>query len=165
MSDYNDEHNDHAGQIPAAPTSGLAALRQQRQKIQQALHLDLRVPRYEEPVFVRYSAPTRAQLTKVQDRVSKSRDGELLGEALLLAECCVGVFQKDANGEPIGTPEEWPKFDKDLAAYLGEPDLSRAADIVRALFFTDGDIISTAATINRWAGYAAEQAVEEFEGN
>ncbi|WP_156759561.1 hypothetical protein [Microbacterium karelineae] len=160
------EHDDiHVGETPAAPTSGLAALRTQRAKIKQKLHLDLLVPRYDEPVYVRYMPPTKAQINRVSDRATKSRDKDALAEAMLLAECCLGVFQKDDDGKPIGDPDDWPKFDKDLAEYLGEPSLDRAADVVRALFFTDGDIIAQAAALTSWAGYAEAQAVEDYEGN
>ncbi|WP_221585553.1 hypothetical protein [Microbacterium sp. G2-8] len=164
MSDF-EQYDAHAGETPAAPTSGLAALRTQRAEIKKKLHLDLQVPRYEEPVYVRYSPPTKAQINRINDRASKSRDKGAFGEAMLLADCCIGVFQKDADGKPIGGEEDWPKFDKDLAAYLGEPELERAADVVRALFFTDGDIISQLAALTNWAGFAEAQAVEEYEGN
>ncbi|WOF23843.1 hypothetical protein N8K70_03945 [Microbacterium betulae] len=164
MSDFA-TFDAHEGETPAAPTSGLASLRKQREQIKASLHLDLLVPRYDEPVYVRYTAPTKAQINRINDRAKKSRDKDALAEAALLAECAVGVFQKDDAGKPIGQPEQWPKFDKDLAEYLGEPKLERAVDVVRALFFTDGDIIAQAAALGRWAGFAEEQAVEEYEGN
>jgi hypothetical protein len=166
---YNDDFDaeQHSGQVDAAPSSPLAGLRAQRQEIREKLHLDLRVPRYEDDVFVRYSPPTQAQIKRHTERAKKTRGGDTgaFVETLVLAECCQGVFQKNASGEPIGSPEEWPKFDADLAEYLGAPEAKRAVDVVKALYFTDGDIISTAAGLMKWAGFADEQVAEEYEGN
>lgn len=159
------EINEYSGEQPAAPSSGLAGLRAQREQIKKALHLDLQVPRYTDPVFVRYSAPSKSLIRHINDRAEKSRDKNVLAEAMLLAECCVGVFQKDSNGDPIGDPEEWPKFDAALAEYLGEPNLTRATDVVRALYLTDGDVLGHSADLSRWAGFAGAEAAEEYEGN
>lgn len=170
MSDFTDDVQDqdeHGGQLPAAPTSGLAKLRAERDKIKDELHLDLRVPRYEVPLFVRYTPVQASTAKRLADRAKKSNDSEamVIGNAQLLAEHCVGVFEKDANGDPIGDPEDWPKFDGTLAAYLGDENTKRAADVVRLLFLTDGDIIATAQRLSEWSGYAGDQITESYEGN
>lgn len=172
MSDFDGDQFDgdlapNEGERPAAPTSGLAGLRAQREKIKQDLHLDLRVPRYETLVYVRYSPVSAALAKRLSERAKKSNDADAAvnANAALLAESCLGVFEKDAHGEPIGDPEEWPKFDEHLAAYLGSPDVRRAADVVRLLFLTDGDVIATATRVTEWSGFAGGQVAEEYEGN
>jgi len=169
MSDFEpdvQDHNEHEGQLPAAPTSGLARLRAEREKIKEELFLDLRVPRYEVPLFVRYSPVQQSTAKRVHDRAKKSNDSEasVIANAQLLAEHCVGVFEMDPQGDPIGDPEDWPKFDRTLAEYLGA-DTNRAADVVRLLFLTDGDIMATVQRLMEWSGFAGDQITEEYEGN
>lgn len=164
--DYTPEES-HEGQLPAAPSSGLAGLRAQREKIVEKLYLDHRVPRYETPVYVRLSPADGAVLARLNNNARKSKDpaAAVKANAQLLAQCCVGVFEKDADGNPVGSPEDWPKFDEDLAGYLGHPELKRAADVVQKLFLTDGDIAAAVNALTTWSGYVAPEADEEYEGN
>jgi len=160
--------DEHEGEVSAAPASGLAALRAQRAKIKESLHLDLKVPRYEDPaVYVRYRPMNAGQMKRILEKAKSSKhpDAVALANATILAECTVGVFELDAKGKPIGEPDQWLQFGPELAEYLGEPELKRAADVVRSLFFTDGDIIATAGRLTEWSGFAKAEAVEEYEGN
>ncbi|MGX9348159.1 hypothetical protein [Microbacterium sp. KNMS] len=166
MSDFNTHDDRHEGEVPAAPSSPLAGLRAERERIEAELHLDLRVPRWEIPVYVRYRSPEQDEIKRINSNAEKAKDKDgQFAEAILLAQCCLGVFQRDENGKPIGEPGDWPKFDGDLAEMLGKPGLERSVAVVRALFFTDGDIMAQAATLTRWAGFAEAQAIEEYEGN
>lgn len=164
---FGKEDNGHEGETPAAPTSGLAALRGERKKIEAGLHLDLRVPRYETPLYVRYKPMSSAQMSRISERTRKSNapDAIARGNAQILAECAVGVFELDGKGKPVGTPEEWVTIGPDLAEQLGQPELKTASDVIRALFFTDGDITSTVNRVTEWSGYANAEGVEEYSGN
>lgn len=157
----------HEGETPAAPTSGLAALRAERKKVEDGLHIDLRVPRYAIPVYVRYKPLSSDQMARVRDRAQKSTapDAIARANAQLLAECALGVYERDADGNPVGTPDEWVKVGPALAEYLGQPELKTATAVIRALFFTDGDITSTVNRLTEWSGFAGHDAIEEYSGN
>ena len=145
------DHPDHPGALAAAPRSILAGIRAQRDAIKAKLFTDFSIPKYEN-LHVRYKAPTKADLAE-------------LHEALILAKCCLGIFSRDENGKPLGDPADWPKFDHELAEALGLPEDTRAVEVVRALFATEGDVMAQSAALIRWAGFAEEQALEEHEGN
>lgn len=161
------EYGAHAGEIAAAPSSPLAGLRAQRDAIKAKLFLDLRVPRYEIPVYVRFRPPEQSELNMISKLADKSKNPAAIldANAQVLANCCLGVFELDADGNPNGDPDEWPDFGPELADYLGKPELKRGADVAKTLYLTDGDLISTALRLAEWAGFATDRAAEEYEGN
>lgn len=164
VTDTTTDHPDHPGALAAAPRSILAGIRAQRDAIKAELFTDFSIPKYEN-LHVRYKAPTKADLAEVRSRAEKAKDLGELHEALILAKCCVGIFSRDENGKPLGDPADWPKFDHELAEALGLPENTRAVEVVRALFATEGDVMAQSAALIRWAGFAEEQALEEHEGN
>jgi len=152
---------------PAAHGSALMSLRARRQAGEAKLFTDLAVPRYDPPVFVRFRPIPQARLSSLlkKQRNDKSPEAGLLSNLAVLAECVEGVFVHDDNGEPIAPDggSEWPKFDDDLAAMLGV-DGGRAADVIRALYFTDGDVAATADRIIEWSGYSEKNVSEATQG-
>lgn len=156
-----------AGLTPAAPDSPLAGLRASRDKARQKLTTDLRVPRLEPEVYVRYKPIPLGRINAVNTALGKSKatDKEVSANAAILADVCVGVFTVDEDGEPVGDPSEWPRFDQDLAEILGVPKLNRGSAIVRELYLTDGDIVATVRKLSEWSGFAHDQLEREAEGN
>ena len=165
MAFENDDYTtDEPALAPSKPAgSPFAALRAEREAASKEVVIDLRVPRYATPVFVRYRAPEKARITAITDAAQKKRDKSVTPEAVLLAEYCVGVFEKDSDGNPIGDPADWPRFDERLAEYLGvDSETKSAADVVRKLFTTEGDIIKHATELISWAGFNAGDVDELY---
>ena len=173
----SDEYTDEtaAGQVTAAPGSPLASLRDRRSKARNDLFLDLPVPRYDPPIFVRFKPLEQTKIAAGQKEIDvrkKDRDVLLRVNAGFIATACLGVFEV-VDGEKVSVdpdtrstdPEDWPKFGPELAALLGEEDTDRAVEVVQALYLTDGDILATAAEIAAWSGYSGEQLDQDFEGN
>lgn len=158
------------GQLDAAPTSRLTSLRQRRQNAVKELHTDLEVPRLDPPVYVRFRPVTQAETENVNKRFAKSKDKDktVLINAVLLAQACKGVYEI-IDGEEVSVDQDdrhgdWPKFDDHLAGLLGLKDAASAADVVRGLYLTDPDVISTAVKLAEWSGFNLE-AIEERQGN
>jgi hypothetical protein len=157
------------GRRPAAAGSVLSSLRARRDAAKKGLHLDLAVPRLDPPVYVRFAPVAQAQIDRAQKRHEKSKDVDksVIVNAVLLADACRGVFEI-IDGEEVSVDDrdrdgDWPLFDERLAELLGA-DVTKAADVVRALYLTDGDVIATAEKLAEWSGYSAED-LEEREGN
>lgn len=152
---------------PAAAGSALARLRDRRKAASERLHLDLAVPRYDPPIYVRFRPVTQPELESIERRFkgSKDPDKNVHRHAALLAETCVGIFERNDQGAEQGldpdSPGVWPRFDDALAGLL-EADVDTAVDTVRALYLTDGDVIATAGRVTEWSGYAA---FEDDSGN
>lgn len=162
--------------VDAAAGSALASLRARRRKSVAALHFDLEVPRYDPPVFVRYKPVSQEKVEQTFKRTEKRRgqDRTVVTNAIILAEACLGVFEvidgQEVSVDPEDRDGEWPKFDQRLGELLtsiedGERAPTKASDVVRKLYLTDGDIISTAQDLSVRSGYAQEQLERESEGN
>lgn len=162
--------------VVAAEGSALSSLRQRRKEVKSRLFFDLEVPRYDPPIYVRYKPVSQQKIEDTYKRTDKLR-GEnrtVTTNAIILAEACVGVFEI-IDGERVSVdPEdrggEWPKFEKRLGELLtdiedGERPPTKGSEVVRKLFFTDGDIIATAQDLATKSGYAQEQLELEPEGN
>lgn len=173
----------HVGAPPVPSDSPLADLRKRRQAALETLYLDLKVPRWDEDggpaVYVRYAPIDPAAAIKAVQKRSKARprpdDYQLLATIDVLLGACRGVYAVEGDpadgqvtryslrdGDPYG---EWTRFDHDLANTLGI-EHERAVDIVRGLYFTDGDILGAYAQLSEWSGLTAQtQADEAFLGN
>jgi hypothetical protein len=135
--------------------TGLARLAEARKAALETLHLDMQVPRLDPPVFVRVrpiSASEIAAITK-RFRGNKTPDAAVMHNAALLAEVCLGVFGVDEHGQPVEDPQDWPRFDEQLAEILGMDGASTAVDVVRGLYLTDGDVASAADRVVEWSGF------------
>lgn len=160
---------------PAASSSPLAGLRQRREDAVKVLHVDLPVPRYEGiDLYVRYRPVPEHRVTAITKVTEKSKDREknIIAQATILAEVCIGVFavvKHDGEDVEVSVDDddphgEWPKFDERLGKILGLEHTTRAAEVVRRLYLTDGDVLATASRLAEWSGYTLEN-VEEREGN
>lgn len=186
MTEYDspthEQHQDEA----EAPRTIRQGLRDRRAKVAEKLYTDRAVPRLD-GFFVRFRAIDGARLEAIQkqatEKKNKNPERSVIGNANVLAECCLGVYQvaaededpiveTDVDGKTVGLVSvvddddpEAPKFDKRLARELGISEASNAASVVRALYLTDGDVTAEANAIIAWSGFAGEQMIEEYAGN
>lgn len=159
-----DEHTS-----PAAPGSVLAGLRKAREKALSALTIDLQVPRLDPPVYVRYRPIQQRELEAANKRgaelaQAKDPDAYVTANAVVLTNACVGIFGT-VDGKPDGDPASWPTFDSKLADLLGLPPEASGVELVRALYLTDGDVITTADALNGWSAPAVRKLDEDIAGN
>lgn len=173
----------NAPQQPA-PRSPLAALKVRREELAKGLHLDLKVPRWEDPeIFVRY-APIDS--TKMEESIAKRSQGgkgwSILANADVLAQSCQGVYAcldgdytkkfslKAPEVAGVDASEDallrvaWTRFDQDLREALGVHAATHndAVSVCRALYLTDGDLIAAATALMEWSGISAEKLDEDF---
>lgn len=152
----------------------LGQLKNRREEIRKGEHLDLPVPRWEDPtVIVKYTPLPHAVIRQAQDRVEKAPkqrkyETELNGNCDLLIRACDSVIARiDGQdyslrpGDPKGEPTV---FDPDLGENLGLGENATARDIVKALFITEGDILSHARSLVEWSGYREAEADEQLQG-
>ncbi|BBH17503.1 hypothetical protein Back2_17900 [Nocardioides baekrokdamisoli] len=162
-------------QVAGAPGSLLSSIRDRRAKAKEELFIDYPVPGYEPKIFVRYAPldqPTIATGYKVIENKKKDQDAVMRVHATFLVNACIGIYELDDDGDPISIdpedrspdPADWVKFDHRLAEILGD-DVTRAADIVRALYIKDGDVLATSNKLSEFSGYTGEQLDEDYEGN
>lgn len=154
----------------------LQSLKDRRRTIAESQFLELQVPRWSNPeIWVRYKAVDFNVVDRARRNAEKAK-GDKQSDAILMANVdsliagCVGVYaileDDDEHrhlslrpGEPEG---ELTTFDRDLASNLGLNSEATARQVVRALFFTDGDILEHAQRLGRWSGYKGETADEEL---
>lgn len=174
-------------QRPAAPGSPLFSLRAVRERRRAKLYVDLPVPRWADPVdgnpgtrlFVRFGPVSQSRVERLSKMTEKSRDPEknVRLNASLLAEFCLGIYVLvdddgaevavgvDPSADDASDPDQWPRFDDALAESLGLQSGLPAGDLVRATYFTDGDLMSTANRLTQWSGYVLTDAGDlEDEG-
>jgi hypothetical protein len=177
-----DDDQTSSENVPAAPSSALARLRARRQQPLTQLHIDLAIPRYDPPIYVRYKPIAQTRLEEIGKRAEKSkeRDATAIGNATVLAESCVGIFEldhdqldEDGNPTPVSIdpdnpstdPEKWHKFDKDLVTLFALDAAPRAAEIVRQMYFTDGDVAASVVKLGEFSGYSETDLERAYTGN
>lgn len=162
-------------EVPAADSSALAALRARRRKPLEALYIDLVIPRYDPPIYVRYAPITQTRLEEISSKTEKSkeRDRTALGNATVLAETCIGLFELDSEGEavsidpanPTSSSGDWVKFDDRLVELFELDKAPRAAEVVRQMYLTDGDVAATVVKLGEFSGYSETDLERAFAGN
>lgn len=152
----------------------LGQLKARRDEILEGEHLDLQVPRWADPeIVVRYKPLAHDVIRRAQAAVEKApkqrrSQAEVDGNCDLLIRACTAVIAR-IDGQDYSLRPEDPKgeptlFDEDLAANLGLEEGATARQVVKALFITDGDILSHAQSLVKWSGYRETSAEEELEG-
>lgn len=158
-----------------APASVVLNLKARRQAIVDSEFLTLPVPRWTDPeIFVRYHPLDHPTIRRIQGQVDRvpAKDkaaAEVASHMDILIRACEAVYARLGDEKFSLRPDDprgsLTKFDPDLADNLGLPEDDRSARAtVRALFLTDGDIISTANQVIKFSGYRAEVADTEVEG-
>lgn len=171
MTDDNSPQPSTDRPEPAAAPTLRSSLRDRRQQVVEKLYTDRRVPRLDPPVMVRFRPLPGATIDRLTKAVEKGKDPDrsTVQNALALAEACQGIFEI-IDGEEVSIDDqdrdgEWPRFDAHLCRLLGIPETGRASDVVRALYLTDGDVISEAGELTVWSGFARREGDEDYSGN
>lgn len=152
-----------------APTV-FAALRDRREQAKAELFTDLKIPRYDPPIYVRFKPVPQARIDGMNKAAekSKAKDATVAANAAILADATIGVFEviddQKVSINPSDREGEWPRFDSDLAE-LFEVRATKAADVVREVYMTDGDIIATVTQLGVWSGFNLDDIQADFEGN
>lgn len=181
MTPLEPETDEPAGYAtPTGPVNAkslLSHLKERHDTIQQQQVLDLRVPRWSNPeIWVRYQPVSfdavdkaRTSSGKLQPNDPKTSQIVFLAQVDALIEACIGVYAKlpeDPDTEYSLRPDDpegtLTKFDPDLAANLGMNSQSTARQVVRSLFFTDGDIVNHSNRVAKWSGWAGDEADTEL---
>lgn len=164
-------------EVPAAPDSPLASLRERRKARRAKLNLDLRVPGYDPEIYIRFQpadlSRLAAELKKAE--LSKERDAVALANAALLIEACAGLFQVTQAGtevsidpaDPTPDPAKWLRFGPELGAMLADEGetLNRASDVVRALYDNDMAMAAAATRLIEWSQSMDQELDRENSGN
>lgn len=141
----------------ASAGSALSRIEARRRAAAQSLTLDLPVPRYDPPIYVRVRPIEPSEVEAINKRFkSLKTDKTVTINAAALAEVCLGLFEKDEDGDLVGLNEEsdpsaWPRFDESLAEIVGV-EAGSAVDMVRGTYLTGYDIISAGARVLEWSG-------------
>lgn len=151
-------------EYPASSGSVLDTLRQEREAKLAGLWIDLRVPRYDTPLYVRFKPITSPALARLMARAEegskRSDDAQFYGHIGVLAETVVGVFVKNANGECVspldGSLDNLPKFEASLADGMGIPHDGSVASIIKKFYLADGDIFRVSQAIQDFSGFSAD---------
>ena len=167
-------HIQSAGEEPQADSSlsVLGQLKKRREEVKQGEHIDLPVPRWDSPrIVVRYGPVNHESFKKLSAQVNRATEKsqarvEVDGNCDILIQACRGVFAV-VNGERYSLRQgdhegEWTKFDPDLAENLGCGNSAR--EVVKALYITEGDILSTASKIAEFSGYKEQEADDSIMG-
>lgn len=159
---------DELDDTAAATVAG--ALRARREQAKAQLHTDLRIPRYDPPIYVRFKPVPQSRIDAMNKAAekSKAKDSTVAANAAILADATIGVFEvidgEKVSIDPADRDGEWPRFDSTLAE-LFEVQATKAADVVREVYMTDGDIIATVTQIGVWSGFNLDDIQADFEGN
>ena len=154
----------------ARPSSAaLLSLKSRREEIKKDLYIDLQVPRWSTPeVFVRYGPIDATRADQAIRKREGSKEFSVLANADILAQACIGVYacldgdrdtKYSLNSDNPDGP--WTRFDPALARNLGLIT-DAAVDVVRALYYTDGDLIQAAAALGEWSGKTNAKLDEDF---
>ncbi|MDQ2727577.1 MAG: hypothetical protein M3Y91_06885 [Actinomycetota bacterium] len=182
LGQENDVESDAKAQRAA---SALAKIQARRTEGPDVLHIDKIVPR-REPIpgaavtYVRFRPLEPDVIADAWERRQKRRkDGtrskawRTMASAEALVEACIGVYGVVVDGDgtemrvsympgdPFG---EWTKFDTDLAKAIGS-SATAGAGVCRALYETDGDIMTVAGELAEWSGTVAPDEDEAFTGS
>ncbi len=174
---------------PAKAPSMLDGLAARRVAAIEALHIDLKVPRWDvdgaPAIWVRYAPldtdkaanayekwrrPPVANAKRTTTGGRPDPEWRTKSTAEALVESCVGVFAViDEDGEADvkvslrrGDPHgHWTRFDPELADALGIT-AATAIEVCRGVYLTSGDMLAAFGELSEFSGTAAVQADEDF---
>lgn len=176
MSEMSEEREQvEAGTINTGGLSILGSLKERRQQVLEEQVLRLPVPRWDNPeIVVKYKPVEHTLIRQTQTRVegikdkAKKFEAEVDGNADLLIRGCVAVVAvvdgKEYSLRPDDPHGEPTVFDMDLAVNLGLGDRATAREVVRALFISQGDIMSASQALVQFSGYRETEADSTVAG-
>lgn len=152
--------------------SPMGMLEARRKELVQSLGIVYRVPEWDNPrVYIRFRPLEHAEIRAGQARVEKAKDkaaAEVDANVSLIVKACLEVWGDYGDGEktPLRSDPEngLTRFDADLAQALGLQEGATAAQVARALFLREGDIMSCSAFLGERSGYRETEADEELAG-
>jgi hypothetical protein len=136
-------------------------LGERREEIVENKILTLEIPDYEEPpVEIRFRPVPHDTIVAARKKIEKApkkeqAEVEVRVNADLLVKACDGITSGDDSWSGFGDP--------DLATELGVTD-RRAISVCRALYVTEGDLISHAWAVSRFSGYKETEIEEDLAG-
>jgi hypothetical protein len=146
-------------------------------------------------IYVRYNPLNPSdhsdRIQKAQKAKNKPKDWMTRENAQMLVSACVGVWAWQGDDDPIELLEQagddpealaqvrgrqlslregdphggWTRFDPDLADALGLPENCGAQRVVRALYFTEGDLTASMNRLMAFSGVALASGNEDFTGS
>lgn len=132
--------------------SSLSQFREQIQKVREDAHVDLDVPRME-GWAVRYRPVSAATMERIGKEAKRSKDQSGLdANAAGLAEAFVGMYRTDEPDQLYSLEAIAEEFGID-----GAP-----LDAVKALYGTDGDLVSTAIAVLQFSGFNNDELLEHI---
>lgn len=162
--------SDDLNETTTAPATVGSNLKSRRDKAIEELFTDYKIPRYDPPIYVRFKPVPQDRIDAAEKAAerSKAKDAKVAANAAILANATIGVFEvidgRKVSINPADRDGEWPKFDSGLAE-LFEVQATKSADVVRAVYMTDGDIIATVTQLGVWSGFNLDDIQKDFEGN
>lgn len=149
-------------QVQAPVGSPLASLREKAAQARSAAVNKVPVPRMD-PIVLHLRPVKAEELTDIYERRKKApvKEQMLLVSCDILVACCTGIYEQGPAGED-GQPT-YSASGQYLQAPPGAPltfatlgmaeDGTKAVDEVKALFVTDGDLISASEGHVLWSGF------------
>ena len=145
-------------ETPAASSSLMESLRQQRREILADDHTDEPIPGYSNPMLVaRYGIIEARDVSNIQrkvERQTKDRfDRELYTTIDVLLSACQGIYvlrPEDTEPVPLEGPNGIMSYDTELAEFLDLGDVQNARQILRAVFASDHAVMFHALRVQRW---------------
>lgn len=130
------------------PVSILKNLKQRREELAGSLLLPISVPRWEDPAIVLQCAPlSHHEIRRGAVQVEKAKD-KAAAEVNSLADVVIRSTKRiDVENE------SFPGFGAELAEALELDPESSARELVKALFFTEGDIMMVGSAVVEFSGY------------
>jgi hypothetical protein len=142
-----------------------AQLAAEREKAAASTTFVLPVPRHPS-VLIEFTALTQAVWQAIQEEGAKTDAKPVDTQARLLIEACSGIFV-EFDGQTFPAAESLggrpPTFKGDLEAVgklVGIPYAGVRGEWVKALYVTDGDLISTSAAVLDLSGFARAAEIE-----
>lgn len=156
--------------------SVLGQLSKRHDDIKNAQQLTMAIPRWSDPeIWVRLKPIAHEDIRRAMERIDKAQKAmrgqvELEQNIDLLIKACIGVFATlgddptEYSLRPDDPEGDHTRFDHDLAANLGLSEGVSARHVVKALYITEGDILSHAKALIEWSGYRDTEAEETIAG-
>lgn len=153
-------------EVPA--DSRLAGLRHRLQHADATKQLEVAIPETDPPIWLRFRRAEFKAIMAQQTRVENSKDPEavLRGNAALVADYCVGVFDLGGDAklhsiDPDGPP---PTF-KDAQRLAELFDFAGLQPTALAIAICgEGGVIDLADKLCTWSGFDPARRVQELRG-
>lgn len=154
------------------PGSLAAQIKEKRQELSQARHLDLEIPGYNGLLVARYVPVDWDEMKKIAEKVERSKNPrkELLAHADTLIIACDEIFaRQDGELVPLhkafGLPDAEPVgYDDRLAGCLDIADATTARQVLLRTFENDLAVTAQHNVVAEWMQESRQEDDEDFLG-